>query len=51
MKRDLIIALAIGIAFVIPTEGVNLIHALLIAAGAMYVLTGTNPEHEKGARH
>ena len=56
MRRDTVIAIVIGAAAVIPFDatGHPVLCALLIAAGAWYMLVGTNPENDKkrrSARH
>lgn len=56
MMRDTVIAIVIGAAVVIPFDatGHPVLCALLIAAGAWYMLVGTNPENDKkrrSARH
>lgn len=49
MRRDTVIAIVIGAAAVIPFDatGHPILSALLIAAGAWYLLVGTNPENDK----
>ena len=56
MKRDILIALAIGAAAVTPFDatGHPVLYAVMVAAGAWYLLVGTNPANGKkrgSARH
>ena len=47
MKRDTVIALMMGVAFITPIDSSAhpVLYAVLLAAGAWYLLVGTNPEN------
>lgn len=49
MLRDTIIAAFIGLAFITPVDTSEhpVLCAVLLAAAAWYLLTGTNPAHNK----